>query len=388
MAVRKSGFRKQSGKEGWVVDYRDLSGKRRQRTFETKREANAFEERVRAEKRAGTHVPDRASGTVGAAAESMLRAMREIPVAPATLSWYASIVKLHIMPFLGDQIIARMTPVSVHLWLDELRAGGRSRNTVRIARQALVSILDDAVRTGRAATNHARTARLPRESRRSKMADGDSRKVVIPEPAVVQRISAVSDGTQIGAMIKIAAVCGLRWGEIRALRWCDVKADTIEVRQAVDRFNRIGPPKTAAAIRSVPLPASVASAIAALAPKKPAAAGGLVFLCRGRTVPQRRIMAWLTPVFETAGVPWFKPHSFRHFAVSLWRARGVDWHAISKWIGHTNVSFTIDTYSHLFREDENRQADKARIDEAAGEILAPELSPTADDAGLASTTVH
>lgn len=129
MAVRKSGFRKQSGKEGWVVDYRDLSGKRRQRTFETKREANAFEERVRAEKRAGTHVPDRASGTVGAAAESMLRAMREIPVAPATLSWYASIVKLHIMPFLGDQIIARMTPVSVHLWLDELRAEAAAAGT-------------------------------------------------------------------------------------------------------------------------------------------------------------------------------------------------------------------------------------------------------------------
>jgi integrase len=63
-----------------------------------------------------------------------------------------------------------------------------------------------------------------------------------------------------------AAQTGLRASELRGLRWADVDLQTepsLHVRQRVDRWKVIGPPKSDAAIRTVPLSPDLIEALTA-----------------------------------------------------------------------------------------------------------------------------
>ena len=64
-------------------------------------------------------------------------------------------------------------------------------------------------------------------------------------------------------MLLTAIFTGLRASELRGLRWADVdlKRGEIHVRQRADRYNKIGPPKSEAGERTIPLPPMVVNAL-------------------------------------------------------------------------------------------------------------------------------
>ncbi|MFI7070685.1 hypothetical protein [Micromonospora sediminicola] len=71
---------------------------------------------------------------------------------------------------------------------------------------------------------------------------------------------------RFAALIIVAALSGLRWGELAALRRCDVDLDAATVRvprklaALKDRLG-FGPPKSAAGVRVVALPAAAVEAL-------------------------------------------------------------------------------------------------------------------------------
>ena len=69
MSVRKRIWTtpKREQKETWIVDYADLSGTRRQQTFDKKRDADAYHDKVKNEVRHGIHTPISSSPTIAAA---------------------------------------------------------------------------------------------------------------------------------------------------------------------------------------------------------------------------------------------------------------------------------------------------------------------------------
>src|SRR5688572_28206199 len=88
-----------SGKVAWQCDYVDAGGKRRHRQFETKREADTFLTRAKAEVASGVHVADSVSVTVSIAAEQWLKACDEAGLERSTTQHYRNHVKEHIRPF-------------------------------------------------------------------------------------------------------------------------------------------------------------------------------------------------------------------------------------------------------------------------------------------------
>ena len=66
MSVRKRIWTNQDGTQGeaWIAAYTDFAGKRRIRSFDKKRAADAFHASVAGDLRSGIHVPDRESVTV------------------------------------------------------------------------------------------------------------------------------------------------------------------------------------------------------------------------------------------------------------------------------------------------------------------------------------
>jgi integrase len=52
-------------------------------------------------------------------------------------------------------------------------------------------------------------------------------------------------------------------------------------------------------------------------------------------------------------------HDLRHTAISLWIADGVNPKKIAARAGHTSVRFVLDTYGHLYREDDSQELERA-----------------------------
>lgn len=74
---------------------------------------------------------------------------------------------------------------------------------------------------------------------------------------VADLIAAVEEPTD-RLLVRVLAACGLRSGEALALRWQGLDPRRVSVRRALARSGRIGPPRSRAGMRAVPLPGSLA----------------------------------------------------------------------------------------------------------------------------------
>jgi hypothetical protein len=150
------------------------------------------------------------------------------------------------------------------------------------------------------------------------------------------------------AFVLLGGFCGLRLGEMLGLRWgrVDLLRRRVHVAETlVDIGGHIsfGPPKTKAAVRSVPLPRFVVEDLARSATAN-IAADRLVFkspegMPIRATLFRRRFWA---PAVDASGVSPFRIHDLRHTAVSLWIADGANPKQIAVMAGHTSVSVVLD----------------------------------------------
>jgi integrase len=158
-------------------------------------------------------------------------------------------------------------------------------------------------------------------------------------------------------MLVTLAFSGLRIGEARGLAWSSIHGGYIEVRRAADRFNNIGPVKTVAAMRRVPIGSYLVNTLGAWMADCPDSPLNLVFPSKTGTLLTysnivNRGFYWLQLMLgmvDGTGRPRYTPHTLRHFAVSLWIDQGADPKQVSEWVGHESVSFTLDVYGHLFK---------------------------------------
>jgi integrase len=150
---------------------------------------------------------------------------------------------------------------------------------------------------------------------------------------------------------------GLRWSELVGLRVGDIdlKARRLYVRQAApDVEGRIivGPPKTRAAVRTVPLPQIVIDAlkprIQNRSPKEQAITspnGGFL-----RSNNWRRHTHWNKALKKTGLAP-LTIHDLRHTYASLARKSGADLRYVQKTMGHSTPTVTANIYSDLYSDE-------------------------------------
>lgn len=70
------------------------------------------------------------------------------------------------------------------------------------------------------------------------------------------------------------------------------------------------------------------------------------------------LTAYLNKFSKRYGIPNVHPHKFRHTMASLLYFGGMDSITISKRLGHTKVSTTMDIYSHIIQQADEQAADK------------------------------
>lgn len=268
-----------SGQVRWLVDYQDQAGRRRAKQFKKKREAETWRANALVQLRHGTHVPDSESFTVADAAALWLEACETrmnagLEMERSTYVGYEAHVHKHIEDAdlgIANVKLSRLTRAAVTDFRDRLLESGRSEALTRKILGSFKRILDHAQERQMIGINPADRVRVLRTRR-------TNTRIAIPtKDQVKDLIDAAPDDFK--PHIMVAALCGLRASESRGLTWANVDFDDgfIHVRQRADRWNTIGEPKSAAAVRSVPMGPMVANALKRWKLRCPPGELGLVF---------------------------------------------------------------------------------------------------------------
>jgi integrase len=253
-------------KSAWIVDYFDLDGVRRQKTFPHKKTADSYLTTVRHEIAAGTHTAPSASVTVAQAADLWLKAGKLNGLERSTLKSYHAEVRHHIVPLLGRVKLADLSTPRIQRFADALierpmasdSAQKLSRSMARKVLSSLKGILREAQRQGLLAKDPARPVSIRVSNRGvTKVHAGQD----FPRKDEANAILANASG-RLRPLIVTAIFTGMRASELRGLRWADVDLDTkvIHVRQRADAWGTMGPPKSKAGERTIPLSPMVVNA--------------------------------------------------------------------------------------------------------------------------------
>ena len=366
MSIRKRSWTaKGETREAWICDYRDGGGRRRLKTFSKKKDADAFAAQAKVDIRAGAHTADSVAPTVAAAAQAWLSDCEAAGLERSTIAQYRQHVDLHIAPSIGGAKLSRLTVPAVADFRDALARGERSPALIRKVLTSLGSIIGHAKERGLfAGANPVRDlprgkrARVERRQKGQLQIGRD-----IPSRDEIKRLlEAVPPGQM--PILAVAVFCGLRASELRGLRWADVdmKGGELHVRQRADRFGVIGPPKSRAGDRKIPIPPGVLLSLKQWRLACPKSEAGLVFPTRsGKPQHHKNIgREILDPALLTVGIvkpdgrPKYALHSLRHFFAS-WCAnrrsdggRELPLKSLQTLLGHSSITMTADTYSHLF----------------------------------------
>ena len=371
MSVRKRTWTTRQGeaKEAWVVDYADQRGARHLKTFERKKEADAYAATVRVDIRAGVHTSSKV--TVAHAGKHWIDSCKAHGLEASTLESYQQHLDDHIAPYLGAVKLSQLTVPLVRDFMDKLRANGRSPAMVKRVIGDLGSILADAQERGEVAQNVVRSLSKRRKRREAERRQKGKLKVGvdIPTPAEIKAIVAHLQQDQWRGrwrpLFLTAIFAGLRASEIRGLRWQDIdlKRGELHVRQRADKFKTIGKPKSAAGERSIPMPPILVNALREWKLACPKSELGLVFPTGAGEVEYHSniVTRGLAPVQVAASVvakagkaKYTGLHALRHFYASWCINRkedgglGLPLKVVQHRLGHSSIQMTADVYGHLF----------------------------------------
>jgi integrase len=369
MSVRRRIWTTPKGerKEAWIVDYADLSGTRRQQTFDKKRDADAYHDKVKNEVRHGIHTPISSSPTIAAAGKLWLERAEEDELERGTRDHYRQHLDLHITPLIGEVKLGQLTMPMVRGFETTLAKTGRSRIMVRKILTSLGSILAEAQERGLVAQNVVSNLRRGRK-RRGKGAEQRQQGkleigIDIPTPNEIRRI--IPHLTVHRPTILTAIFTGLRASELRGqgLHDIDLKRAAIRVRQRTDRYGETGPVKSLAGNRSVPLPLPLVNTLREWKLACPKSAFGLAFPnADGSPASWKDIVEkGFHPAQVAAGVidaegkaKYRGLHALRHFYASWCLNRkedgglGLPLNNVKERMGHASIQITADLYGHLF----------------------------------------
>ncbi|MFQ3895307.1 tyrosine-type recombinase/integrase [Sphingobium sp. R-7] len=370
-SIRKRSWTAPDGtpKTGWQVDYVDQAGKRRRKQFARKKDADSWITTAAYQVQQGTHTADSQSITIAKAADLWLKRGEREKLETSTLAAYGQHVRLHIVPLCGDKKLSQITRPMVEGWRDQLMDKLSRPMASRVLR-SLSAIVNEAQSRGHVAQNVVAGVKVRRSKREKPKATIPTK----PELKAILEAAKASAEPMAHPLALIAIFAGLRASELRGLPWrcIDFAARTLTVDQRADLKNVIGPPKSEAGYRTIPLPASAITALKAWKLACPPTSDDLVFPSVANRVMTHRYMSLNlfgavqiaagvaaptvddqgAPVLSKARQPVMQPlygmHDFRHAAASLWIEQRVNPKRVQRWMGHSSIQVTFDTYGHLF----------------------------------------
>jgi integrase len=346
----------------WRGRYRDrrghlhtATGPEGQKSTTSKREAERWAQRSELEIADGTwHDPRAGRQTVAAwLAEWRRTILPASDRAEATKALYRHLTLAKVEPSMGDLKLKDLRPLDVQRLMLELEEAGLSGSTRRNAYAALRGALDDAVSNGLLKDNPAVKVKRPR---------AESPEARHLTPAQVAQLLGAAQGSRHLRVLKLLLGTGVRRGEALALQWSGVDLDRAEVRVRGSLVRRDGQlvvsaTKTAKSRRTVSLSPAMVELLrtqkAAQAAERLAAGpewldGDYVFTApSGGPVDPNNLSRTVRELGEAVGLGQIGPHTLRHSYATAALLAGASVHVVSRNLGHSSATLTLDIYAHV-----------------------------------------
>jgi integrase len=159
----------------------------------------------------------------------------------------------------------------------------------------------------------------------------------------------------------IAFYCGLRKGEIFALKWSDIDNGYLHITRSINQKlhgdDRETAPKNKSSIRTLQMPKPLIDVLNAHKERQkllPNFNDGFRICGGERPIRDSSVQNKNLKYSRLAGVHTIRIHDFRHSHVSMLANSGVNIQEIARRLGHSNIEMTWNTYSHLYPREEEK----------------------------------
>lgn len=339
------------------VRYTDDGGRPRERLFDRKAAAEAYDANVRADVSRGQYV-DPQAGKLTVAEHAVAWARDQLHT-DTTAVRVETAIRLHIATtVLGRLALKDVRPSHVQAWVKD-RSTVLAPTTMRLVYGYLVSMFAAAALDRRIGSSPCAGVRLPEVERRGHF---------IPTPEQVHALAAALPD-RLAASVYLAAGCGLRLGEALGLELSDVdflRREVHIVRQhkaITGRKPYLGALKTKTSRRTVELPDTVANWLAwhikehppaeaevddETDPRKPVRRKALLLFVSASGEPMQRASwsrIWASAAKSLGLPPRTGYHALRHHFATLLIHAGASVKTVQLALGHSNPMITLNTYA-------------------------------------------
>lgn len=331
--------------------------------FKTAREAREWVKVYRDQVEAGLTL-DGAKMTISAFFEIWLGAM-QTSLRPKTLIQYRQIVRQHILPTFGNMKLKDLRPDQIQSFYTSKLEKGTSARTVLLIHAVLHKSLNYALKTGLTIRNPADAVNRPKIRRKEMVTLTDSQARAL--------ISAV-DGTRDAALYYLAVSTGLRKGELLGLKWSDLdwKTRRLKIQRQTQSIPGQGQqftePKTAAGRRVVVLGEKAIEILRkhqGIQNMERKFADDrwqeydLIFPSTiGTPMEGTNLYHRYKLILQKCGLPNIRFHDLRHTAATLMLQQGTNPKIVQERLGHSDISLTLNTYSHVLPDMQEEVASK------------------------------
>jgi integrase len=359
-----------------VIDVRDPRTGRRRRKWHsfagTKRQAQVECARLISELSGGLYI-EATKFTVGQFLDRWLEHVKPL-ISPRTHERYGEIVRKNLNPLLGAVVLTKLRPIQVSQAYAKALSDGRrdgkgglAPSTVRYLHVILKSAVGQAVRWQMLARNPVDAIDPPKIERAA---------MTTYDLAQTADLIDATRGTRMTMTVILAVLCGLRRGEIAALRWRNVNLDAAQlaVTESAEQTSagvRYKKPKSGKG-RAVALSARVVNELRSHRVKQtqellllgiPLTDDAFVVAQADGSPLQPRTIThqWHQLLANNRALPRIRFHDLRHAHATHMLSSGVHPKIASERLGHSKVGITMDLYAHVLpgmQEDAAARVDR------------------------------
>lgn len=259
-----------------------------------------------------------------------------------------------LTPHIGNVRLSSLTPAHIQNCLALLQLGGLSPRSVEQVHTVLHGALGRAVQLELLNRNPSDAVSAPRPAQ-------TEMKTLSAEDA--KHLFQVTEGERFHALWVVLATTGMRLGEAMGLRWSDIdlNAGGITVQRGLQRQKEAGlvnvEPKSRTSRRNIILSATAITALLAHRDLQRQTAeflashwtaSDVVFTrALGGPLDPSNVNPYFNDALKRAGLPHVRIHDLRHTAASLLLSEGIHPKVVQEMLGHSSISLTLGTYSHV-----------------------------------------
>ena len=273
-----------------------------------------------------------------------------------TIKGYRSQIDHQIKPFIGHKQLASLTTADMQKFYNKIKKEGRvhphpihghmlSDSMVRKIHMMLHEAMEVAVRERYIVRNPTDNTTIPKKT--------TTEKQVLDDSQLNRFLEAIQGEPYWHDFFYVEVMTGLRRGEICGIKWSDIDFNegTLCIKRSVSTKEgggvSIGETKTDAGARTIIMPPSVATL---LWEKRSDAVNEWVFPhYTNPSDPLHPSSAYkkLKTILKRLELPLLRFHDLRHTFATQATDGGVDPKTLAGILGHTDASFTLDTYTHV-----------------------------------------